>query len=228
MTGKWVKISLFNLLLVSMLGIVFRYKIAFALPFIDQKFLLHGHSHFAFAGWITQCIMALMVETLAPDRQQKYRWIFYANLLTAYGMLLSFPLQGYGLVSILFSTFSILVSFVFALLFWKDTGNTSNLLPSHKWFRAAIIRSVLSSLGTFSLVQMMVTHTFHKKWFLASIYFYLHFQYNSWFLFAVMGLVFYQLQQRGFSMAKTNIIFWSFALACMPAYFLSILLLHLP
>ncbi len=228
MTGKWVKISLFNLLLVSMLGIVLRYKIAFALLFIEQKFLLHGHSHFAFAGWISQCLMALMVDTLPADHQRKYRLVLWANLLTAYGMLLSFPVQGYGVVSILFSTLSILVSYVFAFLFWKDTGGSGNTSPAQKCFRAALLWSVLSSLGTYSLVQMMLTHTFHEKWYLASIYFYLHFQYNGWFLFGCLGLVFHLLQQKQISTARMNTIFWCFALACLPAYFFSALWLPIP
>ncbi len=228
MTGKWVKISLFNLLLVSMLGIVLRYKIAFALPFIEQKFLLHGHSHFAFAGWISQCLMALMVDTLPAGTQRKYRLVLWANLLTAYGMLLSFPVQGYGAVSILFSTLSILVSYAFAFLFWKDTRGNGNITPAQKCFRAALLWGVLSSLGTYSLVQMMVTHTFHEKWYLASIYFYLHFQYNGWFLFGCLGLVFHLLQQKQISTPTMNTIFWYFALACLPAYFFSALWLPIP
>ena len=55
-TGKWIRICLLNLFLVALLGVVLRYKIAFSLPFIDQRNLLHAHSHFAFAGWISQSI----------------------------------------------------------------------------------------------------------------------------------------------------------------------------
>ena len=62
---RWIRISLFNLLLVASIGVILRYKIAFALPFIDQKHLLHGHSHFAFAGWISQALMVLLVGYLA-------------------------------------------------------------------------------------------------------------------------------------------------------------------
>ena len=97
---RWIKICLFNLLIVATIGVLLRYKIAFSLPFIDQKHLLHGHSHFAFAGWITQALMVLLVAYLAKQQGEnifkKYRFILNANLFTAFGMLVTFPFQGYG------------------------------------------------------------------------------------------------------------------------------------
>ncbi|MGB4845177.1 MAG: hypothetical protein WBP16_11990, partial [Ferruginibacter sp.] len=97
---RWLKIALINLLIVATLGVVLRYKILFPLPFVDQKHLLHGHSHFAFAGWITQALMTLLVIYLARQTEKpiykKYRWLLLANLLTAYGMLIAFPIEGYG------------------------------------------------------------------------------------------------------------------------------------
>src|SRR5207344_36068 len=101
----------FNLLLVAFLGVIMRYKIAFYLPWLQQKFVLHSHSHFAFAGWITQTLMVLLVQYLSLEHNdsvyKKYRWLLYANLITAYGMLVSFIFQGYGLFSIFFSTTSL-------------------------------------------------------------------------------------------------------------------------
>src|SRR5580765_6316496 len=127
---NWLKISLVNLMLVAFMGIVLRYKIAFSLPFIDEKYLLHSHSHFAFAGWITQALMALMVQWLSQYKgigvYKKYRWLLYSNLITAYGMLISFILVGYAFWFILFSTLSIFVSYSFAILFWKDLRTLEN------------------------------------------------------------------------------------------------------
>jgi len=121
---QWLRVSFFNLLLIALIGIILRYKIAFSLPFIDQKYLLHGHSHFAFAGWISQALMALLIANLSERQGRnyfiKYQWVLYANLLTAYGMLLTFPFIGYAFLSILFSTLSVFVSYAFAFLFWKE------------------------------------------------------------------------------------------------------------
>jgi hypothetical protein len=51
---------------------------------------------------------------------KEYRFLVIANLVTAYGMLLSFPIQGYGSYSIGFSTLSIIISYAFAIKYWKD------------------------------------------------------------------------------------------------------------
>ena len=110
----WLKISIINLLLVAVLGLLMRYKIGFEFPFLDQKHLQHSHSHFAFSGWISHTLMVLMIGFLEKrinitDTQfiKKYNFLLIANLICSYGMLISFILQGYGLISILFSPFSI-------------------------------------------------------------------------------------------------------------------------
>ncbi|HNF00831.1 MAG TPA: hypothetical protein PLH62_00485, partial [Ferruginibacter sp.] len=139
---RWIRISLFNLLIVASLGLVLRYKILFPLPFVDQKHLLHGHSHFAFAGWISQAIMTLVVTYLSRQAGEvmfrRYRWLLYANLATAYAMLIAFPIEGYGLYSIIFSTASIFVSYVFAVYVWRDLNKLKEKTPTHLWFKAAV------------------------------------------------------------------------------------------
>ena len=228
---RYSNIAIFNLLLISLLGLVLRYKIAFALPFIDQSHLLHGHSHFAFTGWITHALMVLLVAFMTPKKGEevltKYRWIINANLFTAYGMLVSFPLQGYGLFSISFSTLSVVVSYVFVVMYWKDLNSLPQKKVSHWWIKAALFFNVLSSAGTFALAFMMVTKSMHQNWYLASVYFYLHFQYNGWFLFACLGLATDKLLSNVSSKVLRK-IFWLFAGACVPAYLLSALWLPMP
>lgn len=228
---RWLKIALFNLLLVAAIGIILRYKIAFSLPFINQKHLLHGHSHFAFAGWISQAIMSLMVGYLATQKSEsvfkKYRWILYANLLTAFGMLIAFPIEGYALFSIILSTLSIVVSYVFAVMYWKDLNNINVKHSSHLWFKTALFCNAFSSLGAFSLAIMMAAKIIHQNWYLAAEYFYLHFQYNGWFFFACMGLLTATLFKNATD-AVLKKIFWLFAAAIIPSYFLSTLWMHIP
>jgi hypothetical protein len=220
-----------NILLVAGIGIVLRYKIAFSLPFINQKFLLHGHSHFAFAGWISQAIMVLMVAYLYKHNGErvfkKYRWLLYANLLTAYGMLIAFPIEGYALFSIILSTLSIVVSYVFTIVYWKDLNKLTTKHTSHAWFKTALFCNSFSSLGAFALAVMMATKTIHQTWYLAAEYFYLHFQYNGWFFFACMGLVTASLFNT-VAPAVLKRIFALFAAAVLPAYFLSALWMDIP
>lgn len=223
---RWLKISFINLTIVASLGLTLRYKISFPLPQIDQKYFLHAHSHFAFAGWITHTLMSLMVawisNKLGRECYKKYEWLIYANLVTAYGMLFSFIFQGYGLASIIFSTLSIFVAYTFAVIFWKDLNRVSQKHISRLWFKAALIFHIISSIGAFTLAYMFATKNQEQHFYLASIYFYLHFQYNGWFLFSCLGFAFSDI----FLDVPVNLakrIFWIFALACIPNYLLSIL-----
>ena len=229
--NRWFRIAVFNLFLVSCIGVLLRYKIAYALPFVDQKYLLHAHSHFAFTGWVTQILMALLVSRLHNENEDvfiKYKVLLYANLLSAYGMLFSFPFQGYGLFSISFSTLSIFVAYAFAIMYWRDLNRINKKGTGDAWFKAALIFNSISSIGAFALAIMMASKRAHPDQYLASAYFFLHFQYNGWFFFACIGLLFHQLFEWQIPLRFSKGIFWLFALACIPAYFLSALWLPIP
>jgi hypothetical protein len=229
---KWLGISFFNLLIVASLGVILRYKIAFYLPFVDQKHLLHSHSHFAFAGWLTQVLMVLLVHYLttktAEKIMQKYNWLLYANCITAYGMLIGFAAQGYGFSSILFSMLSIFVSYIFAILYWRDLNKLAIKNITHSWFKASLVFSLISSIGTFALAYMMANKIMVQHWQLGSIYFYLHFQYNGWFMFACIGLIVSAFEHVAESVKQMKLVFLLFCSACIPAYFLSALWLPFP
>ena len=228
----WLKISLINLCVVAALGVLMRYKIGFEFPYLDQKHLQHSHSHFAFAGWLGHTLMVLMVyyiQTKIADFQgNKYKKIIVANLICSYGMLISFIVEGYGLVSITLSTSSIFVSYIFAYRFIKDLKLLDDDLLPKRWFKAALLFSVISSLGTFYLAYMMASKNVVQDWYLSSIYYYLHFQYNGWFFFACMGLAFGFLNLRKSEHSFYETSFKLFAISCVPAYFLSTLWLDLP
>lgn len=224
---RWIKVSLTSLTAVAFVGCILRYKIAFSLPFIDQKYLLHAHSHFAFAGWITQALMACLVGYLAKSTatniQKKYSFLLIVNLVTACGMLFSFPFQGYGVVSIIFSTLSIFVSYFFAVIYWRDLNRLPQKSVVHGWFKAAILFNVVSSIGAFGLAFMMATKNMHAQLYLAAVYFFLHFQYNGWFFFACMGLFSAYLSAHDINLKYMRLILLAFVAAILPIYFLSIL-----
>lgn len=231
MLKKWLQISFLNLAVVALLGVIMRYKIIFPLPIVDQKNLLHAHSHFAFAGWVTQALMSLLISRLKGnniDFFKRYRPLLIGNLLTAYGMLFTFPFLGYGLVPVIFSTLSIFVSYWFAFRYWRDLNREPEKEVSHSWFKAALIFNVISSAGPFMLAGMMSTKSIQMELYLASIYFFLHFQYNGWFFFACMGLLAGQLQRYNIKKGQLIKVFRLFVYACIPAYLLSILWAKLP
>ena len=174
----WFRIAVFNLMLVAFIGVLLRYKIAYAFPVVHQKHLLHAHSHFAFTGWVTQILMVLLVARLYTGLQnplKKYAPVLYANLIAAYGMLFTFPFQGYGTYSIVFSTLSIFAAYVFAVIYWRDLNKGKEKSAGDPWFKAALFFNVISSAGAFALAFMMATKTAHPDRYLASSYYFLHF-----------------------------------------------------
>jgi hypothetical protein len=231
-TRFWLKLSLINLCVVAFLGVLMRYKIGFEFPYFEQKNLQHAHSHFAFSGWLSHSLIVLMVYYLQSKIDgflgNNYKKLIIANLICAYGMLVFFTIQGYGPISIVFSTASIVVSYVFTYQFVKDLKALDSDLLSKKWFKAALFFNLISSLGTFYLAYMMASKNFVQDLYLSSVYYYLHFQYNGWFFFACMGLVFGFLNLRKSVHPFLETTYKLFALACIPAYLLSILWLDLP
>ena len=213
----WLRIALINFLLVGLLGLLMRLKMILPMPWINQKFLLHAHSHFAFTGCVTHALMVLFLVVVARqwNLTKKGQWLVLANIFTAYGMLLTFMIHGYALYSITFSTLNILVSFFFAAYVWNLTKN--------QWFRMAVFLLVFSSIGTFFLSYLMVTHNLDSRKQLAAVYFYLHFQYNGWFLFACLGLLHSWLKSTGITMRREKMLYTVTALASIPTYFLSVL-----
>ncbi len=228
----WIRISLFNLLVVAFLGMILRYKIAFPLPLVEQKHILEAHSHFAFAGWISQALMTLVIAYLSKHvvriSYKRYEVLLSANLLCAYGMLFSFPFEGYGIISIIFSTSSILTAYAFVIIVWRDLNKITENSVTVPWLKASLVFNAFSSLGAFALAFMMANKITHQNWYLLAVYFFLHFQYNGWFFFACMGLISEKIPINILSATLRKKIFYLFAFACVPAYFLSVLWLDLP
>ena len=228
----WIKFSLINFAIVALLGTLMRYKIGFEFPYFDQKHLQHAHSHFAFYGWVTHTLMLLMLSLInskKPNLETNiYNKLIIFNLVASYGMLFSFILWGYNFISIFFSTFAIIISYIFTIKFIKDISKISTMASTKYWFISALLFHTFASIGTFVLAYLMGTHSFTQKMYLASVYFYLHFQYNGWFFFASMGLFIAFLKKHIIDIKFNPMIFWMFAGSCVPAYFLSALWIPMP
>lgn len=226
---KWFRLGLLNLAIVALLGTLMRYKIAFNFPFLEQKNLLHAHSHFAFNGWISHFLytgLAWLICSYIESRlHKKYNRMLLINILLSYGMLISFSIDGYSAISISFSTASILLAMVFALSFIKDAGTVGIPFPAKSWAIAGLLCNVISAAGPLFLGYMMASHTVDHRNYLGSVYYFLHFQYNGWFFFAAMALVIWKLPEAFPAMRK---YFWLFAITVVPTYFLSVLWAKLP
>ncbi|MHA8059591.1 hypothetical protein [Aquirufa nivalisilvae] len=236
MKGKganfWLQVALFNLAVVAILGVLLRYKIAFSFPLIHQKHLLHGHSHFAFSAWVGQMIMTLLGYTLKERNLDHGRFEFTSllawNTIVAFLMLFAFVYQGYGPISIFFSTLSTAINFLYCFRVWSFLHQSPSHSTGDYYIKASIIFNVLSSLGTIFLAYLMSNKINHPEKYLASVYYYLHFQYNGYFLFSCLGLFAYFLDQIGVNVAHSRRVFWLFAGSLAPAYLLSIMWAKLP
>lgn len=230
---QWSIIGILNLAIVASFGLLMRLKVIIALPMLDQKYIMHGHSHFAFSGWLSHMLMLLMIMVVldikATDRlPHRYQLLIGGNLLVSYGMLFSFALQGYGVYSIILSTLSVVLSYVFIGMMW-DSLAQSRVIPLVKnWFKAALLFLFISSLGTYYLAFLQITHNVDTRKQLAAVYFFLHFQYNGWFFFSCMGLLNAWLATRHLVIRGGVQLFRVFVLACIPTYLLSVLWMKLP
>lgn len=230
-TKKWARLSLLNFVVLASVGVLLRYKILFSLPGIDYKNLLHAHSHFAFAGWVSTALYVAIIHILQPQQKQliKYNLLMWVQQLSSYGMLFTFPFMGYALPSIAFSTLSIFVSFWFAYLVSKQLA-VSTLSFQKKWLYAALGCNIVSSIGTFTLAWLMANRIAHQDLYFGSVYFYLHFQYNGWFLFTIFGLLFTYAAQwmNALQIRYSNYFFYLLLAAVLPAWFLSMLWMRVP
>lgn len=238
-TKNWLILSVVNLLIVGVLGLLMRLKLIMPLTWLNQQYLLHAHSHFAFSGWVSHTLMVLVLSVFFLRQNDhlhlKFDWkqqgLVIANLFTAYGMLVAFLLQGYALYSITIATLNILVSYMFCFYVWKNAlkvqGGSSNWI-SRSWIRAALVFLVFSSFGTFALSYLMANHNMDSRKQLAAVYFYLHFQYNGWFLFACMGLLHDWLIRKGIILKRAKTLLYVYIGACVPTYFLSVLWWDIP
>ncbi len=230
----WIQVAIINFCVVALAGITMRYKINFPLPIVNQKHLLYAHSNFAFMGWVTIVLMVLMVNYLLRHDlitgYKKYNGILITGCITAYGMFVTFIIQGYGYFSIAFSILSILVSWVFIICFWIDLNKVTDQSYAPKWFKAALILMAIASFGEITLAYLMVNFSTIQDYYFAALYFFLHFQYNGWFLFVCFGLLFSYLFKKGFipTVAINRHLFIIMAITVAPTYLLSILWLKLP
>ena len=214
-----------NLLIVSLLGILLRTYPFFSITFISYKNLLHGHSHFAFGGWVMPAILALLLKCF-PDLERAVAYKHWSNigfllLSSAYGMLISFPLQGYKALSVSFSTLSVVAGFYLAVVTWRALPKIKSSVAL-KFFASGLVYLVISAAGPFATGPLIAMGKAGTTLYYDAIYFYLHFQYNGWFSFAVLALLYNYLQKNE---KKTNgrKVLWLMNLACVPSFFLSVL-----
>lgn len=223
---KHIGVAIFYFLLVALMGVLLRAFYVFPVS-LNYKYILHAHSHTALLGWIYLGITTLVYKIFLAEAQMPrlYKWIFLFTNLCILGMLVTFPIQGYALFSIIFSTLFLFASYWFTWFALRYVPEHFKSRFSWKMVHASLWYLVLSSIGPWAVGGVMATLGSTSIWYKISIYFYLHFQYNGWFIFALLGILFYLFEEFGvkFNSRKLKFFFFLLNLGVILSLFLSIL-----
>jgi len=207
-------------------------KFVYPVELLNFENTLHSHSHFAILGWLYNALYIAIVYTYVkdPEKQKKYNILFWITQVSIIGMLFTFAWQGYAAYSITFSTMHILCSYAFILFVLKDISVIKKETLSLKFIYAALFFLFLSSLGPWGLVVVVIQGLGGTDLYKQVIYFYLHFQYNGWFVFAVVGLWLKYFEDHGaqYKEGSASISFHLLFFATIGAYFLSLLGFNIP
>lgn len=182
---------LVNFLIAALMGLTLRYVYVGQLD-INYRFLTHAHSHVAMLGWVYLMLYVLILHYFVPEKKAVFKRLFWLTQCAVIGMMLSFPFQGYAAISISFSTLHIFCSYYFAYLIWKN--HKTKWLVAQKLLKASLVFMLLSTAGVWCLGPAVSMLGNTSAFYQIAIQFFLHFQFNGWFLIAAVALLFYRLK----------------------------------
>ena len=194
---------------------------------LNFKYILHAHSHTALLGWIYLGLTTLIYKIFLSEAEKSklYKRIFVFTNICILGMLVTFPFQGYALYSIIFSTLFLFASYWFTWFAIKNIPEHLKHRFSWKLVKASLWYLVFSSIGPWAIGGVMATLGTESIWYKTSIYFYLHFQYNGWFILALLGILFYILEEKAvvFKAEQLKSLYFLLNFAVLLTLFLSVL-----
>lgn len=198
---RWYLIAFSNLLIAAIMGTLLRGQFLGEIPFVRFRPWMHAHSHVAMLGWLFTGIVVVLTDDGGRGLLTRgmQRMLVVLQVAVA-GMLLSFPVQGYGAVSISASTLHMVVSYFVLALLWRQS------LPwpregSGRLTRWSIILYFLSTLGVWAMAPLIATGNQGKEIYYWAVQFYLHFQFNGWFWFAALALGVRWAERQGFQLS---------------------------
>jgi len=195
MKKSWLLVCFMNFFIASLMGLLLRWMYVSPIEGVNFQFLMHGHSHVAMLGWVYLMLYGLIFHFFIPkEAQQKpvYNRLFWITEIAVIGMMVDFPAQGYAFASIVFSTLHIFCSYYFCSLVIKDSKPAT--LPEKKMLRTALFFMVFSTLGVWCLGPAVGIMGKESAFYQIAIQFFLHFQFNGWFIFTVLALFFNQFK----------------------------------
>ncbi len=222
MSFKW---PLFNLFVIAFVGMLLRLAFVVELPWLEYSNFLHAHSHLAVLGWGFLGLVVLLLHSFLPqERRNAYRKLFYGALFSLWGMFLAFLWQNYGLFSIGFSVLFLFWSYGLVWLFWQDISFLGRGRISLLFLRTALFFYLFSTLGLWALALINASGLQGSPVYYMAIQFFLHFQFNGWFLFAVPALFFELLEEHDIKLSPRKLrAYWLLLLlSCFLTYALAV------
>ena len=229
---KWVIVAFANFTVAALMGLLLRSASLADMPRLNFRHMTHAHSHAAMMGWLYTVIFALFMHfflSVEEQKKKKYQRTFIVLQLAVIGMMASFPFQGYAAISISFSALHLFSSYTFLTFIWRNAKSENH--QAIVLLKTAILLMMFSTLGVYALGPVTakigrMTDAYHL-----CIQFFLHFQFQGWFVFAIAALLMQQLSKLGIVMKKAQ--FRAFHLLLLIAAFGMMALtaaqyLHLP
>jgi len=218
------KFAFLLFILSALYGLILRWNFTFPLSFVNYQHFLQSHSHVAFLGWGYLATIGVLLNYFvkATAKQKRiYKITLLIIVITITLMLISFPLGGYKLFSVVLLSVFGLASYVLSYRLLKDIKEKS---IATKFIKFGVYYYIISSLATWFLAFVLVTQGKGNLYY-NTVYFYLHFLYNGYFVFVLFGILFkiFELQKVIISKKLQENFFLYLNVACIPAYALSIL-----
>jgi len=226
-TGYWFRIALLNFFVAGLVGLTLRFAFVVELPWPDFMNGMHAHSHVAMLGWLYMAIYALFIELFLPEsvkNSKKYTWLFWASEITIIGIFITMITKGYHVSSIAFLSAHVVLSYVFLVNFLKDLRHTKGAEVSKRFASTALWFMALSTLALWAMGPLMTMSMAGSAFYYATVQFFLHFQFNGWFIFAGLAIFFRVLGQQGMSLDRKALdqFYYLLVISCLLTYVLAV------
>ena len=222
----WFKVALFNLVLAGIAGIILRWAFVQEIPWLNYRNLVHGHSHTAMIGWgylgLLSLLMAEWKDSFSKPRL--FTMLFIANEVAILGMYVTFPIFGYKSIPIFFTTVHLLLSYVLAFYFIQGISRGKHGGWAVRFVKSAFLFQILSTLGIWLLPVIISMDGRNSAVYHMAVQFFLHFQFNGWYIFGIIGLFLRFLERKNIDATSPGVgIFHHFLFAsCILTYALAI------
>ena len=216
----WFLISIGNFFIAALTGIIMRYAFVDENTVIPFRNILQAHSHLAMLGWVFLASFCLLFVSANKNNSLQNSQITALSTaqFAVIGMFVSFIVNGYNYLSIIFLSLHMIASIWLATDFIrleKKTGERGTY--RRLWIGSALFFLILSFLSPLGLGIISAAGAKGTALYFAAIQFFLHFQFNGWLLFVLLGLV-WDILERNDIHLHTKQMKWGFRLLFLSCF----------